>query len=125
MDVNFEKAALAFGTLLQDLKAESVAVLDLREANIWTDFFVIATVSSGKQAGGLEGKLMEAAKEMQIEEYRTIRKSPDGDEWKLLDFGSIVVHLMSPAARRFYDLEKLWYDSPNLLDSQQVIPLPM
>ena len=63
----------------------------------------------------LEGKIMEAAKEMQIEEYRTIRKSPDGDEWKLLDFGSIVVHLMSPTARKFYDLERLWYDSPNLL----------
>ena len=53
--------------------------------------------------------------EMQIEEYRTIRKSPDGDEWKLLDFGSIVVHLMSSTARKFYDLERLWYDSPNLL----------
>ena len=115
MEVNFEQAALTFGTILRDLKAESVVVLDLREAHIWTDFFVIATISSGKQAGGLEGKIMEAAKEMQIEEYRTIRKSPDGDELKLLDFGSIVVHLMSPTARKFYDLERLWYDSPNLL----------
>lgn len=115
MEVNFEQAALTFGMLLRDLKAESVVVLDLRPAHIWTDFFVIATISSGKQAGGLEGKIMEAAKEMQIEEYRTIRKSPDGDEWKLLDFGSIVVHLMSPTARKFYDLERLWYDSPNLL----------
>ena len=115
MEVNFEQAALTFGTILRDLKAESVVVLDLRQAHIWTDFFVIATISSGKQAGGLEGKIMEAAKEMQIEEYRTIRKSPDGDECKLLDFGSIVVHLMSPTARKFYDLERLWYDSPNLL----------
>ena len=115
MEVNFEQAALTFGTILRDLKAESVVVLDLRQAHIWTDFFVIATISSGKQAGGLEGKIMEAAKEMQIEEYRTIRKSPDGDEWKLLDFDSIVVHLMSPTARKFYDLERLWYDSPNLL----------
>ena len=115
MEVNFEQAALTFGTILRDLKAESVVVLDLRQAHIWTDFFVIATISSGKQAGGLEGKIMEAAKEMQIEEYRTIRKSPDGDEWKLLDFSSIVVHLMSPTAQKFYDLERLWYDSPNLL----------
>ena len=115
MEVNFEQAALTFGTILRELKAESVVVLDLRQAHIWTDFFVIATISSGKQAGGLEGKIMEAAKEMQIEEYRTIRKSPDGDEWKLLDFGSTVVHLMSPTARKFYDLERLWYDSPNLL----------
>ena len=113
--MDFYNNALEIGKFLSDAKAEDVVVLDLREANIWTDFFVIATISSGKQAGGLEGKIMEAAKEMQIEEYRTIRKSPDGDEWKLLDFGSIVVHLMSPTARKFYDLERLWYDSPNLL----------
>ena len=68
MEVNFEQAALTFGTILRDLKAESVVVLDLREAHIWTDFFVIATIASGKQAGGLEGNIMEAAKEMQIEE---------------------------------------------------------
>ena len=112
---DFYTPALELGKLLRDFKGENVVVLDLRDKNIWTDFFVIATISSGKQAGGLEGKIMEAAKEMQIEEYRTIRKSPDGDEWKLLDFGSIVVHLMSPTARKFYDLERLWYDSPNLL----------
>jgi len=115
MEVTFEQAALKFGTLLRDFKAESVVVLDLRAAHIWTDFFVIATVSGGKQAGGLEDRIMEAAKEMQIETYRTVRKSPGGDDWKLLDFGSIVVHLMSPAARKFYDLERLWYDSPQLL----------
>lgn len=115
MEGNFEQAALKFGALLRDLKAEEVVVLDLRQAHVWTDFFVIATANSGKQSSGLESKLMEAAKEMQIEQYRTIRKSPDGEEWKLLDFGSIVIHLMSPIARKFYDLERLWYDSPNLL----------
>lgn len=115
MEVNFEQAALAFGQLLRELRAESVVVLDLRPAHIWTDFFVIATTSSGKQASGLESKVMEIAKDMQITQYRTVRKSPDGDEWKLLDFGSVVVHLMSDTARKFYDLERLWYDSPHLL----------
>lgn len=115
MEYNFEQAALAFGKLLRDLHAESVAVLDLRAAHIWTDFFVIATISSGKQAAGLEEKITKTAKDMQIEQYRTIRKSPDGEEWKLLDFGPIVVHLMSEAARTFYDLERLWYDSPHLV----------
>lgn len=115
METDFEHAALHLGKLLQDYKAEDVVVIDLREAHIWTDFFIIATVSSGKQSGGLERHIMDASKELQIEEYRTIRKSPDGDEWKLIDFGSIVIHLMSPTARKFYDLERLWFDSPKLL----------
>ena len=44
---------------------------------------------------------------MQI--HVTTRKSPDGDDWNLIDIGSVVVHLMSDAARNFYDLEKLWH----------------
>ncbi len=115
MEIDFEKAALHFGKLLSDFKAESTVVLDLRSANIWTEFFVIATITSARQADGLESRIMEAARELGIESYRTIRKKADGDEWKLLDFGTIVIHLMSPAARKFYDLEKLWYDSPRLL----------
>ena len=114
MSTLFEQAAVQFGSLLHDLKADSVVVLDLRSANIWTDFLVIATVTSGKQATGLENRIMEAAHTLHIEEYRTVRKKSDGEEWKLLDFGNIVIHLMSPAARKFYDLERLWYDSPRL-----------
>ncbi len=115
MEKNFEQAALHFGTLLRDFKAEEVVVLDLRSANIWTEFFVIATITSARQADGLESRIMEAARTLEIDTYRTIRKKKDGDEWKLLDFGTIVIHLMSPAARKFYDLERLWYDSPRLL----------
>ena len=112
----FEQAALQLGELLREQKAEDVVVLDLRPAHIWTDFFVIATVSSARHAGGLTDKVMEAAKDLQIEKYHTIRKSSDGDEWKLIDLGGIIIHLMSETARNFYALEKIWYDSKNILE---------
>jgi len=63
---DFYTPALKLGKLLRDFKGENVVVLDLRDKNIWTDFFVIATISSGKQASGFEGKILEAAKEMNI-----------------------------------------------------------
>lgn len=117
---DFYEPALSLGRFLRGSKAIDVLVLDLREANIWTDFFIIATVSSTAHAAGLEKKLYEEIPKLGLEEYHTKRKSPDGSEWKLIDLGGIVIHLMSETARKFYDLEKLRYDSKNILEKQTV-----
>lgn len=117
METNFDfcKPAMELGKLLKDFKAEDVAVLDLRDKNIWTDFFIICTVNSVAHASGLEKRIYEAMPELGLEAYHTKRKMPDGDEWKLIDLGGIVIHLMSQTARNFYNLEKIWYDSKNIL----------
>ena len=44
-----------------------------------------------------------------MEIHVTNKKSPDGDDWNLIDIGTVVVHLMSQDARSFYELEKLWH----------------
>ena len=113
---DFYEPSLALGTLLKEFKGGDTVVLDLRDANIWTDFFIVTTVSSAAHAGGLEKRIYEALPQYGLEEYRTKRKSPDGDEWKLIDLGGIVIHLMSETARNFYALEKIWYDSKNILN---------
>ena len=112
---DFYKPGIELGKLLKDFKAEDTVVLDLREKNIWTDFFIICTVTSAAHAGGLEKRIYEAMPQYGLEEYHTKRKMPDGDEWKLIDLGGIVIHLMSQTARNFYSLEKIWYDSKNIL----------
>lgn len=116
---DFYTPALKLGKFLQDSKGVNVVVLDLREANIWTDFFIIATVTSAAHSAGLEKKLYEEIPNLGLEEYRTKRKSPDGAEWRLIDLGGIVIHLMSETARKFYDLEKLRYDSKNILEDKE------
>jgi ribosome-associated protein len=106
--------ALALGGLLQEHKGGDVKVLDLRELNAWTDFFVIATVTSGAHLQGLERHIKEFAREQGIEIQRRSRKPASGtgvspvDEWCLIDLGPIVIHLMTSQARSFYELERLW-----------------
>jgi ribosome-associated protein len=118
MDDTFQadKTAFELGDLLQNHNGRNVAVLDLRKLNAWTDFFIIATVTSSTHAQGLLRRIKEFAGEKGLEILRSPRKSgppplpPDApdNEWNIVDMGNIVVHLMSEYARSFYDLERLW-----------------
>ena len=105
--VDFYDGAVKIARFLTSSKADDVVLLDLREANIWTDFFVIATTSSATHASGLENSLVEEIKKLGLYEWYTKRKNVQGVDWKLIDLGNIVVHLMSKKARNFYNLEDL------------------
>jgi ribosome-associated protein len=105
---------MALGDLLRDHRGADVLVLDLREmaspygAGAWTDFFVIATSSSDTHMDGLDRHIKEFCHERGIDILRRSHK-PDGeDEWRIIDLGPIVIHLMNGKARSFYDLERLY-----------------
>ncbi|MDR0784804.1 MAG: ribosome silencing factor [Treponema sp.] len=103
----------AIGRLLTEHKAGDAAVLDLRTQNAFTDFFVIGTASSGAHADALERVVHVFARENELNIARKIRPRTFGtsdlpNEWRLVDMGDIVVHIMSEKARSFYELERLW-----------------
>ena len=103
------KIVTALGELLSDHKGDDVVTLDLRESESWTDFFIIATANSDTHMDGLERHVREFCRERDVEILRRSRK-PEGfeDEWRIIDLGPIVIHLMSRRARSFYDLERLY-----------------
>ena len=108
------KKAVAIGNLLEDGKGEDVVVLDVSALNSWTDYFVIATISSSTHWQGLYRQVKEYAAANNLEIHKTVQKTQQGNEWNLVDLGSIVVHLMSKDARDFYDLERLWHAGTKL-----------
>ncbi|MCR5188323.1 MAG: ribosome silencing factor [Treponema sp.] len=106
---NTEEKAIEIAKLMIDGKGKDVTLLDISGLNSWTDYFVIVTVNSSAHWQGLYKQVKEYIKENDLEIHLTNKKSPDGDDWNLIDLGPIVVHLMSEQARLFYDLEKLWH----------------
>jgi len=104
-----DKKALAssLAELLREHKGQNVSMLDLRSFNIWTDFFIIATVSSSTHMDGLEKYIKEFCCERETDILGKSRKCQD-DQWRLIDLGSIIIHLMTSDAREFYELERLW-----------------
>jgi len=117
LETSLETNTRALAELLREHKGADVLVLDLKKIDgAWTDFFVIATASSNTHLDGLERHVKEFCYEREIEILRRSRK-PAGmtagaqtpeDEWRVIDLGSIVIHLMSRKAREFYDLERLY-----------------
>jgi ribosome-associated protein len=106
--VNLQETVAALGDLLRDHRGADVLVLDLRDLGAWTDFFVIATSSSDTHMDGLDRHIKEFCNERGIDILRRSHK-PDGeDQWRIIDLGPIVIHLMNSKTRAFYDLERLY-----------------
>ncbi|MDR1900172.1 MAG: ribosome silencing factor [Treponema sp.] len=106
---DLSRRVLEMGRLLADHRGGAVTVMDLRELNAWTDYFIIATVSSGTHLSGLEKHIKEYCRERGLDIVKRSRRPPDcEDEWCLIDLGTLVIHLMTERTRSFYELERLW-----------------
>jgi ribosome-associated protein len=93
---------------LDDKRAVDIAVLDLRSASETLDWFIVASGESNLQLKALEDSVREGMKK--AGHYPKGVEGPSA-RWVLIDYGAVVVHVMSPEAREFYDLEGLWADA--------------
>jgi ribosome-associated protein len=90
-------------------KAEIPVVLDVRGLSGVADYFVLLTADSDRQAAAVADAVDEALSGLGAQRLGAEGRSGGG--WVLLDFGDVVVHVMSPESRGFYDLEGLWADA--------------
>ena len=99
---------------LEDLKGIDVLTMDVREMTSIADQMVLATGTSNRHVKALSRSVIDQAKEQGFRPLST--EGEDTSDWVLVDFGDIIVHIMLPETREFYDLERLWTLTP---DSRQ------
>ncbi|MEM7465459.1 MAG: ribosome silencing factor [Pseudomonadota bacterium] len=107
--VNHHLAEVITGAL-EDGKAIDIKSLPVAEMTTITDFMIIASGSSNRQVRALTERVVDAARENGVKPRG--REGEENGEWVLVDFGDVVLHLMQPATREFYQLEKLWEAPP-------------
>jgi ribosome-associated protein len=90
----------------EDKKASDIAVLDLRKAAGFTDYFVIASGSNPRQIRAIADSVMAALAEEGVKPAHV--EGYDRSEWVLLDYFDFIVHIFAPETRLFYGLERLW-----------------
>lgn len=91
---------------LEDIKASDITVLDTSKLSSLFDRMVIASATSARQTRALADHLSDQLKLRDIPVLST--EGEDSGEWVLVDVGEIVVHIMQPAVRAYYNLEELW-----------------
>ena len=96
-----------------DKKAMNLDVLSVGDLTSIADYFVIMSAGNERQAQAIADHIAARLKEEMNVKPLLIEGSTPG-RWILLDFGDFVVHIFTEDVRRFYGLERLWGDAPNV-----------
>ena len=91
---------------LEELKAENIVTLDVRGQASFTDYMIFASGGSTRHVNAIANSVLDAAKAVNCPAMGV--EGEDVGEWVLIDLGDVIVHIMLPDVRLYYELEKLW-----------------
>ncbi len=99
---------------IQDKKGENIVSVDLRKINeAVADFFIICQAGSTTQLKAIADSIEDAVKK-KCEENPYKHEGRQALQWVLIDYVNVVVHVMLPETRKFYQLEEMWSDAPQM-----------
>ena len=115
-----KEVALAVTKALDEKKGIDIKLLRIEKISSLADYFIICTGTVNTHVKTL-CDYAEYTME-QLGEPMLGREGHRGNSWELLDFGSVVVHVFTDEARKFYDLERLWADAEQVNLEGIVLP---
>lgn len=108
----FKLVAVAAARAAWDKKAEDVLLLHVSKTSPVTDYLLLATALSPSHMESVEVEIRKVLKDYGIVCLHKAR--PASDNWRVMDFGGLLVHVMAAEARLFYALERLYPDAPRV-----------
>ena len=101
-----EEKTQAVIAALDDIKANNITVIDTSKLSSMFERMIIASANSTRQTKAIADNVVSKLKE--LGEHIHGREGEDSGEWILVDLGEVLVHIMQPAIRDYYNLEELW-----------------
>ena len=96
-----------------DKKAQDLDVLEVSELTSIADYFILCSANSERQAQAIADSVVEKMRAEEKLKPLLVEGTMPG-RWILIDFGDVIVHVFTEETRRFYGLERLWGDAPNV-----------
>jgi len=97
----------------QDKKAEELSVLAVAKLTSIADYFILCTATNERQAQAIADSILDRLREELHVKPLLVEGTTPG-RWILIDFGDFIAHIFTEDCRRFYGLERLWGDAPNV-----------
>lgn len=98
---------------IDDMKAEQTVTIDLRGKSAFSDFMVVTSGRSNRHVGAVAETISKGLKEKGIKGLHV--EGLTNCDWVLIDTGEVIVHIFRPEVREFYNLERLWTQTPDAL----------
>jgi ribosome-associated protein len=95
---------------------EDVLLMDIRPVSAMADYFVICSGTSERQLQAIYDGVRTGLEELGIRLFHSEGTSASG--WILMDYGVVIVHVLSPPTRHYYNLEQLWKDAKTVVRIQ-------
>jgi ribosome-associated protein len=111
-DLDTESRVREAVSAADDRKAIELKVLHLEKISGFTDYFLICSGSSERQVQAIADAVQEKLRSERVRPLHV--EGYNRGQWVLLDYGAFVVHVFQEEPRRFYSLERLWGDAPDV-----------
>jgi ribosome silencing factor RsfS/YbeB/iojap len=99
--------------IANDRKAENVKILEMSKLSVMSDYFVLCTANSEPHIRAISNRIGKDVRDKFAVRPKSVEGTP-ASEWILMDYFSVLVHIMTPAKRDTYQLESLWGDAPEV-----------
>lgn len=110
IDLSINEITKRIYDAIDDKLGVDIAILNIAKISSLCDYFVIASGSSTRQVKAIADSVEDAMTEIGIEPRG--KEGRETQNWILLDYGDVIVHIFDEETRGFYNLEKLWKDAP-------------
>lgn len=108
--MDIQKLQRAVIDALEDVKAQDIKVFNTTHLTSLFDRVVIASATSNRQTRALAASVADRGRSLKLSGVTV--EGEDTGEWVVVDLGDIVVHIMQPVIRQYYNLEEIWGDKP-------------
>lgn len=115
-----KEAAIVAAKALDSKKAQNLMLLEVRAITALTEYMLIATGNTDNHIRSLCDEVEKKMNESGEMVYH--REGFRGDTWIVMDFSGVIVHVFTPEQRKFYDLERLWGDAPQVDLTPYLLP---